>query len=347
MSLQIDGVIFSLQKYGGISVYFRELLHHLANLDIKTHLSIEEPTLQDLANLPLEVITNLRSSRSFERFLSCRIDAGVSVFHSSYYRQPTRRDVPTVVTVHDFIYEYYRSGPARWVHMLQKHAAIRQAQALICISESTRDDLMNFVGVRSDQTVHVIPNGVSNTFTPIDSLDSARPFMLFVGERRGYKNFTFALAGLDCLPDFELHCVGGGALRDDEFAGCSAGLRARVRHLGFVTDEMLNVAYNQAVCLIYPSRYEGFGIPVVEAMKAGCPVVSVNCRAVVEVGGDALERLDIEDPQALADAVFRLCDPAYRALRVARGLQRASLYDWARCHDQTLAVYRSLSSAPI
>jgi mannosyltransferase len=347
MTIKIDGIIFSLQFQGGISVYFRELLGYLAGARVNVGLTMEFPVKQDFSEPSNHLKIVRRASRLSERFRDCRVDVADSVFHSSYYRCPSRNDIPTVVTVHDFIYEHFRRGPARWAHMVQKHAAIRQAQSLICISESTRDDLMNFVGVRSDQTVHVIPNGVSNSFVPVDTFQSVRPFMLFVGERRGYKNFTLALAGLDHLPDLELHCVGGGPFRDDEFSGCSESLRARVRHLGFVTDEMLNVAYNQAICLVYPSRYEGFGIPVVEAMKAGCPVVSVNCKAVVEVGGDALERLEDEDPRALAEAVLRLCDSSYRDLRVARGLERASLYDWGRSHEQTLSVYRSLSAKPL
>ena len=340
--ITIDGIIFSLQKHGGISVYFRELLNYLAVSRVTSQLSIEEPVIQHPDASPKYLTIDSRSSRRLERFRTCRVNAGASVFHSSYYRQPSRANVPTVVTVHDFIYERFRSGPALLVHTWQKHAAIRQAQSVICISESTRDDLMKFVGIRSDQNLHVIPNGVSNLFQPISVNQPQCPFILFVGDRRGYKNFKLVLAGLSQLPGMELHCVGGGPLRDDEFSATSPAVRQRVRHLGFVSDEVLNVAYNQAVCLVYPSRYEGFGIPVVEAMRAGCPVVSVNCKAVLEVGGDALERLLEEDPMALAQAVIRLCVPAYRSQRVAAGLQRAKIYDWGRCHEQTLAVYRSL-----
>jgi mannosyltransferase len=326
-------------------VYFNELIQRSITQEVPCRTIVYEGASDRAALLTGDV--EMREYRIGERFRNCTTSENAILFHSSYYRRSSRSDIPTVVTVHDFIYERFRSGPAKWVHMWQKHAAIRQAQSLICISESTRDDLMHFVGVRSDQTVHVIPNGVSNTFAPVAVLPAARPFVLFVGERRGYKNFSLMLAGLEHLPDLELHCVGGGPLRDEEFTGYSPNLRARVRHLGFVTDDKLNFAYNQAVCLVYPSRYEGFGIPVVEAMKAGCPVVSVNCKAVIEIGGDALERLEQEDPLALAAAVLRLCEPSHRAQRVSAGLQRATMYDWGRCHDQTLSVYRSLSVQPV
>lgn len=344
MKLHLDGIIFSIQRHGGITVYFRELLNHLANEGVPTHLSVEQPVVQELSDLPTGLTVDSRDARRLERFRSCRIDSRTSVFHSSYYRKPSHRDVPTVVTVHDFIYERFRHGPARWAHVWQKHEAIRHAQALICISESTRDDLINFVGVRPGQSVHVIPNGVGNSFTPLNVESPSRPFILFVGDRRGYKNFSLVLTALDQLVDVELHCVGGGQLREEEFSGCKPSLRARVRHLGFVSDKELNIAYNQALCLVYPSRYEGFGIPVVEAMKAGCPVVSVDCKAVIEVGGEALERLEEEDPVALANAVERLCEPSYRQHRISAGLQRAEIYNWTLCHAQTLEVYRSLEN---
>ncbi len=341
--IHIDGVIFSLQKFGGITVYFRELLSYLTGKKILTDLSIELPASRELSDLPPGLNVNVRRARTLERFRSCRVADDVSVFHSSYYRQPARRGIPTVVTVHDFIYERFRSGPARWTHVWQKHSAIRQAQAIICISDSTKDDLLNFVGVRSDQTVHVIPNGVGSTFMPATVVQPTVPFVIYVGERSGYKNFALVLNSLAHLPDLELHCVGGGPLREEELTGCSLSVRSRVIHLGFITDETLNIVYNQAVCLIYPSLYEGFGIPVVESMKAGCPVVSVDCKAVIEVGADALEIVRNDDPQALADAVNRLREPFYRAKKISQGLMRASLYSWARCHEDTLKVYSGLS----
>lgn len=344
MGLQIDGIIFSLQRHGGITVYFRELLSQIASAPIASRLLLDLPVLQDLSNLSAQLHVEHRAARPLERFRDCRLSEGATVFHSSYYRRPERLSIPTVVTVHDFIYERYRRGPQRWAHVHQKHAAIRHAQALICISESTRDDLLTWVGVRSDQTVHVIPNGVSPLFQPLKVAPATRPFALFVGERRGYKNFRLALQALAHIPDLELHCVGGGTLSSQDFDGIEPALRNRVRHLGFVTDDDLNLAYNQALCLIYPSSYEGFGIPVVEAMRAGCPVVSIECKAVIEVGGDALERAEAEDSKALAESVLRLREDTHRTQKVIAGLKRSEIYDWQRCHKQTLNVYRSLGA---
>jgi mannosyltransferase len=338
--LIVDGIIYSLQRHGGITVYFNELLSSAFDRGAIYRALVYDGASSHVDSLPGDV---LKLERRFaERYRSCAVPRNASVFHSSYYRLPDR-PVPIVTTVHDFTYERYANGPRRWVHSWQKFEAIRESAAIICISESTREDLLSFVGVRDDQSVHVIPNGVSKCFRPISIEPPLRPFLLFVGERGGYKNFSLLLSALAFLPDLEVHCLGGGPLHYAEIASSSPSVRARVRHLGFVTDEALNKAYNQAVCLVYPSRYEGFGIPVVEAMKAGCPVVSVNCKAVIEIGGHALELLPEEDPRALALAVERLREPAYRAQRIAAGLERASIYDWKLCHDQTLAVYRSLS----
>ena len=344
MRIILDGIIFSLQPHGGISVYFRELLNYLAFSAVPTLLTLENPIVQNLRELPPKILVNLNNARIFERYRSARIDDTGSVFHSTYYRQPYCSKIPVVVTVHDFTYEYFRNGPSRWIHTHQKYAAIRNAQSIICISESTKDDLLKFVGLRSGQVIHVIPNGVGVSFGPLGIKPAGRPYILFVGERSGYKNFSLVLAALEFLPDFELHCVGGGKLRDEEFINTNPILRSRVLHLGFVTDQILNHEYNQAICLVYPSRYEGFGIPVVEAMKAGCPVVSSKCKAVIEIGGDALEQLEDENPRSLAEAVLRLCEHDYRAIRIKKGLKRSLIYDWQRCHEQTLEVYRKLSA---
>jgi mannosyltransferase len=225
------------------------------------------------------------------------------------------------------------------------NSAIKQAQHIICISEATRHDLLEFVPLRSDQQVSVIHNGVSDLFRLLDAKTEVgnRPYMLFIGQRGGYKNFDLALRALSLLPELELHCVGGGPMRSEELAGIDLATQERVRHLGFVRDEQLNELYNDAFCLLYPSSYEGFGIPVLEAMRAGCPVVSIDCKAVVEVGGDALCVSEHEsDPEALAQAVLRLFDNEEREHLRAIGLSLSQQFSWDQCFEQTLAVYRSL-----
>ena len=352
MHLHLDGIIFSLQRHGGITVYFRELLRRFTAADQAT-LTVESPLQQAATAESFPGVSYVdRPGRRLERMRRCRDATGnehsrADVFHSSYYRRPAVNGVPTVVTVHDFVAHRFLNGPRGQMRRWLMNSAIAQARHVICISESTRQDLMEFVAVRADQRVSVIHNGVSDLFCPLAD-DGAlasqdRPFALFVGQRGGYKNFSLALRALEHLPELMLHCVGGGALLPAELAGVSEGTRARVRHLGFVDDARLNMLYNQAHCLIYPSAYEGFGIPVLEAMRAGCPVVSVNCKAVMEVGGPALSvSEDPHDPVALARAVERLHDRGTRTMLRDLGLNRSKQFSWDRCFKQTMATYHNL-----
>jgi len=244
------------------------------------------------------------------------------------------------------MYERYRKGPARWVHTMQKNAAIKRAQSIICNSKTTLEDLVDFVGLGRDQTVCVVYPGVSEIYKPI-SLGGdfnglvERPFILFVGLRGGYKNFKLALQTLAELPEFEMRCVGGGSFAGSEFEGFSDNVTSRVKHMGFTTDEELNTLYNKAACLFYPSRYEGFGIPVLEAMRAGCPVVSINCKSIVEIGGAALQMVPVEDPTLLAQAVLGTLS-SKRGDIVAKGKANAVNFSWDKSNFETLQVYKKL-----
>ncbi len=349
MRLHIDGIIFSLQHHGGISVYFRELLSRFTPQHQAT-LTLEQPVKRPLDAASMAGVRQVaRAARAYERLRKARAIGGENptVFHSTYYRRPERRGQPTVVTVYDFVYQRFVRGPRGWMRRGLMNGSLTQAQHIICISEATRQDLLEFMPLSAGQQVSVIHCGVSALFRPLQSADlgtslqPGRSFMLFVGQRAGYKNFRLALQALESLPDLELHCVGGGDLQPEELAGISETTRARVRHLGFVDDEQLNVLYNHAFCLLYPSAYEGFGIPVLEAMQAGCPVVSVDCKAVMEVGGPALlVSQDASDPLALVDAIRNLEASGRRTELRNLGIARSRQFSWDKCFAQTLDVYR-------
>ena len=280
-----------------------------------------------------------------ERYRRCSIKEDLpprTVFHSSYYRRPSRRAIPSVVTVYDFTYERMLKGPRRWVHSWQKSSAIRSASSIICISNATRDDLQAYVGESSGQDVRVIHLAAGEEFRPIDAEPSARPFVLFVGRRGGYKNFEMVLQALAHLPDFELICVGGGALTAPELSHIDHSRRKRVRHLGAVSGARLNELYNRASCLAYTSSHEGFGIPVLEAMQAGCPVVSTTCKAVLEIGGEALTVAE-SDPVDLARCILQAASPSYRTGKIQAGMAIARRYSWEDTYQRTLDVYRQLA----
>ncbi len=350
MRVHIDGIIFSLQKHGGITTYFRELFRRFKP-EHGVCLTLEQPAQQTFSNADALAVQRLeRPGRLLERMRRARpaSDQRFDVYHSTYYRRPIDASQPSIVTVHDFVYQRFVRGQKKWRHQWQMVGAIRQAQHIICISEATRQDLLEFVPIRASQQISVIHHGAPECFHPLQDEELAPtkgncPFILFVGQRAGYKNFSLALSALSLLPDFELHCVGGGPLSEEELASVPSTTRDRVRHLGFVDDARLNLLYNQAECLLYPSLYEGFGIPVLEAMRAGCPVVCIDCKAVIEIGGAALcVSEDARDPTSLAKAVMATTDPQIRAKLQGLGLERCQQFSWDRCFDQTLAAYRSL-----
>jgi mannosyltransferase len=344
-TLFFDGIVFSLQRQGGISVYARQILGRLARDGVRAAVGLYEPVLAGPLELPALELRRSRA-RTFERYRRCDTGPPATLFHSSYYRLPLRTTLPSVVTVHDFAYERYVGGLAGWFNSAQIRAAIRPAQAIICISAATRDDLLDLVGVAPGQAVHVIHNGVDEVFGPLPAARSqSRPFVLFVGVRKRYKNFGFVLQAMSRMSEVELVCVGGGPLEAGELADIPHAIRQRIKHAGYVSDIELNRLYNRATCLVYPSRYEGFGIPVLEAMRAGCPVVSIACRAVVEVGGAALTVVPDGDADALATAVASLRDPAHRAAVMQRGFDLARAFSWEATYQATRAVYRDLGLA--
>jgi mannosyltransferase len=346
----IDGIIFSLQRAGGISVIFQNLLNYLDSKAIPTTLllneSVEHVSLEYSGGLKIKQ----QQRRLLERYRPC-LTPDCSIFHSSYYRLPDNPHIKSVVTVYDFMYERFRKGPAKWIHSNQKISAIQRAQSIICISNSTYSDLLNYVNVKTNQSVHVIHLAASDDFRILDNDQlfklkikiTNRPFLLFVGSRSGYKNFKLALKTLELLPDFSLICIGGGDFKSIEFEECPEQVVNRTHHLGFISNKFLNQLYNMAVALIYPSSYEGFGIPILEAMKAGCPVICINCKAAIEIGGDAVLVSLESNPSELVKAVHRALSNDRQEI-VKRGLKNANLYSWNKTCEQTIEVYKNLKA---
>lgn len=339
--LSADGIIYSLQRHGGITVYFTELLQRMkGGAAGDCRVVVYEGSAANTEFLPAGYET--RPMRQAERYRRCPVPAQASLFHSSYYRLPDRR-LPVVTTVHDFIYERFASGPRKWLHSWQKFAAIRASQAVICISESTRRDLLQFLPDIRPERLHVVHNGVSSIFHPLapDMINTgaARPYVLFVGARSGYKNFLPLVQAMAGLRDLDLVCIGGGALTPQESELVQRQLGGRFAHHMGVSDAQLNQFYNGAFCLAYPSAYEGFGIPVLEAMRAGCPVVSVHSSSIPEVAGDAAQLLPEASPEALQAAISRLDQSALREHYRQLGLQRARQFSWDRTYAETCKVY--------
>jgi mannosyltransferase len=221
---------------------------------------------------------------------------------------------------------------------------MEKADALISISESTRSDLLRIYPRISASKVHVVPLAAGSQFFPLGvEADSAdRPYALFVGARAGYKNFEAAARGVSMMSDMDLVCVGGGAFTDTERALLSGLLPGRHKHSGYVGGLELNRLYNSAHCLVYPSLYEGFGIPILEAMAAGCPVITTRRSSMAEIALENAVMLDDPSPEAIAAGLLLLLDSQVRANYSALGKKNAQRFSWAKVAAQTLQVYSSL-----
>jgi mannosyltransferase len=343
--ITFDGIIFSTpNRRGGVNVYFRQLMRHAALGTEPVTMLVHETsiTAPELGCRSEQLL--YRPPRRFERFRLPR-DLPPGVLHTSYYRGSTQPDIRNVVTVYDFTYERFSKGPRRWVHSAQKRAAIERAAAVICISHNTRRDLLEFMPRCAPERTFVTHLAADEAFTPLTGASTSitdRPFALFVGGRGGYKNFAVAIEAIRRTRDCAIVCVGGGPFEPEELRVLTRTLPGRHFHAGSLDTVELNRLYNVAVCLLYPSLYEGFGIPPLEAMRAGCPFVALNRSSVPEVAGSAGILLDDPDVEAMTAAIEACMEPLRRAELRRIGFEQAARFSWRSTYEQTLPIYQGL-----
>ena len=265
-----DDIIYDLQNGGGISVYWTNLKKGL--LEKYDILSFNGKT----------TIRDRKLPTLFQRYLDFNDKINEKhIFHSSYYRISRNPKAINIVTVHDFIYEYYRSGARKYLHTCQKRRALEKAHGIICVSLNTKNDLMKLYPQIDEKKISVIYHGVSDAFHCIQTkLSSNSRSLLFVGNRSGYKNFNLLVEFLKLNPDYSLNIVGGGQLTKKEK---NALLQINYKHHQRISDQELNKLYNQSYALVYPSLYEGFGLPILEALRAGCPVICNDGSSTSEI----------------------------------------------------------------
>lgn len=365
MRIVFDHQIFSVQEYGGISRYFcevaRRLVHHddidltiLAPFHVNGFLRERRPArLVGTYVPPLPRTARLRrvANDAFSRAWLARRPRGI--VHETYYRAKFlgRRGDASVVTVYDMVHERYAEMyPSSDPTAAMKAAAVRRADAVICISEATRNDVLELLDVDPDKVrvVHLAYTPAGPTVSTAVALPG-QPYVLYVGHRRAYKNFPALLRAVSgsapLRKDLRLVCFGGGEFTSEE--------RAMARSLGFDADTLiqldgddqrLSALYTGAAALVYPSLYEGFGIPVLEAMAHGCPVACSGRSSFPEVAGDAAELFDPTDISAIAAALERIIlSPSTAAELRRRAYARLSRFSWERCARETRTIYASLA----
>lgn len=367
MKVVYDHQIFSMQSYGGISRYFRELANGMAE--------ITPSDVQVSINCPFYINSYLPDAPSSFKVLgqhlpmfrgAVRLCRGANavlspilmgllkpdIVHETYYSHQASapRDSRTVITVYDMIHELFpQSFSAEDRTSEVKRQAVKRADHVICISEHTRQDLVRLFDVPIERT-SVVHLGFSLTSSGIELMDApVRPYLLYVGMRGGYKNFETLLHAYASQPwlkeNFDLVAFGGGGFTSYERAMIDQlGVVAHVHQQGG-SDEVLAAYYKQAALFVYPSLYEGFGIPPLEAMSYGCPVVCSNTSSIPEVVGAAAKMFDPCSAESLSAVLLDVLQSSetYEDLR-RLGLARVKEFSWHRCALETHAIYQRILS---
>jgi glycosyltransferase involved in cell wall biosynthesis len=257
-----------------------------------------------------------------------------------------------VITVWDMIYEVFANDylDPTGERKALKRKAIMAADALICISENTKQDLLRFFQVPESRiTVTHLATHLNANMAAGPEPVPERPYFLFVGTRHYHKNFRLLLEALAKAVSVErdicLAVISRPEFNDEEKKIISdLKLETHIEQRGDVTDEHLAKLYRSSLGLVYPSLYEGFGLPPLEAMSCGGPVIVARSSSLPEVVGDAGLYFDPYSADELADALVQLRrNDSLRAELIRKGFERAALFNWAKTAAETVEVYRSLA----
>lgn len=376
MKIAYDPQIFLVQNYGGVSRYFCEVASRIAkNPSVQATIIAPMHSNAYLAHVPPGIVSGFRAPKTdcfqtnYGGNYPRRALRGLGllmgdwmlhamkpdVVHETYFSSYRlgARGSRRVLTIYDMIHEkfasYFRHADktARY-----KALATERADHVICISESTRRDAIEILGLHPEKTSVIylgfdLMHANGELVGDLVSL-TKNHFLLYVGDRGAYKNFLGLLEAYATSPQlrarYRLICFGGGALTMDEKRAIQKlGLdSSRVIQLGG-SDQLLASFYKRASAFVYPSLYEGFGIPPLEAMSYDCPVVCSKTSSIPEVVGDAGEYFDPADAESMRVAIERVVtSDSHRELLIAKGRERLKCFSWDRCAAETLDIYMKL-----
>lgn len=347
MKIILDNIGFSLQRMGGLSVVWGALLNALKKSDLPYvcldyQWGLNNEVRQSLSEI--NVMMQHSKHLQIERYINPVIEENEPfIFHSSHYRVCNNKHAINITTVHDFTYERYRKGLALWIHSWQKYRAIRKADIVVCVSENTKKDLLNYLPYVDERKIRIIYNGVSNEYNVIETgqYSALREYVLFVGSRQAYKQFDLVVNALKDTK-YKLAIVGGKLNKKEERFVDNALGKDNYIQLGYLSNLELNEVYNQVFCLAYPSAYEGFGIPILEAQKSGCPVIAYNSSSIPEVIGRTpllLNELTISEFRSKLEI---LKDKANREIIIADGLKNAKRFSWDKMGNEYVELYKEI-----
>lgn len=338
-TILIDAIFFQFYQTG-IARVWRSLLEEWAGKSFAQHIVVLDragtaPAVPGIKYLLVPPYDYNNTSADREMLQQVCDEQGADLFISTYYTTPL--STPSVFMAYDMIPEIV-GADLREPMWREKHYGIGHASAYISISENTARDLIKFFPEISPESVTVAHCGVQKTFSPASPDEISRfktkyglskPYFIGVGAGTGYKNsilFFQGLAQLATKHGFEIVCTGSGGLLPPELRAHTSGIAV---HMLQLSDEELRLAYAGAVALVYPSKYEGFGLPVLEAMSCGCPVITCANASIPEVAGEAALYVSDEDVNGMANALCDVQKPEVRNSLIAAGLEQAKKFSWS------------------
>jgi len=358
-----DHQVFSLQEYGGISRYYIELANGLQDSNIikpdiyaplYVNHYLRESTARyagsllwlNSAYLKKGIIYRFNSALSNLLYFQTKPD----IVHETYYsNKPIIKGKTIILTIFDMIEEKYGNQKSGTYSSSIKKAAVERADHIICISYNTKNDLMELFGVDDNKisVIHLANKEPDLSKKLAISMVYDRPFILYVGPRLGYKNFkTFCLAYIlnsRVNKEIDIVCFGGGKFNESEVELLKInGLDRRVHQVSG-NDDQLNYHYKSALFFIYPSIYEGFGIPPLEAMSFGCPVASSNGGSMPEILGLAPMYFNPLDVDEISNVLTALSfSESKRSIISKNGLKQSSTFSWKKTVEKTELLYKDL-----
>lgn len=350
----------------GIGTYVSNLVRGLARLDHDHEYTlICHPSDVDFVRAlgpNFRACADRSGNYSLQEQLTIPLDiwrARPDLFHAPHYVLPPLTPGKTVVTIHDCIHlrfpQYLPSRLAHWYAQVFLSRAASKAARVITVSEASKRDIIHFLHTPADK-IEVVYNGFDERLTSPSADDEARvrdrfqldaPFVLYAGNIKPHKNVdrlieAFAQLRSRGMDNVKLLIIGDDISKYSNLRRLvhRHQLHQQVRFLGFVSTDTLAALYQLARVFVFPSLYEGFGLPPLEAMANGTPVITSNVSSLPEVVGDAALLIDPLDAQSIADAMYRvLTDAALRADLVRRGHERVKAFSWERSVARTHEIY--------
>ncbi|RZJ80481.1 MAG: glycosyltransferase family 1 protein [Flavobacterium sp.] len=362
MKVLFDHEIFSKQRYGGISRYFANIYHTIQNTDNQqasistfcTHNYYIDEINGGFGNFLRNTLLkkerrNYRWNKRYSKYIIGKND--FDVFHPTYFNTYFLKNLrkPFVLTVHDMIYEIFPEYfPSHDPLPYHKRILMNRAEKIIAISETTKADILRHSDV-TESKIEVIHHGID--FNPSEYQDVPnlpKEYILFVGERTQYKNFHIVASAFREIslkhPNLKLVLAGGGSMNygDSEFLMRNNILERTIQISA--TDKQLNTIYKNAICFVYPSLYEGFGLPILEAFKNNCPVLLSNCSCFQEIAGNAAKYFEAKSLQSLTTEIEQMIvDAPKRTEMIALGNKKFLEYPLDKCISKTIDLYKSIS----